>query len=159
MAVKKWGFNSEVLHKMAEEFGGCVANGYEGATYSNAEFRRLIRECEEDIEYFLVNNLIPVEFEPDSPTTTCQPSENASFLMYVFLDKSDRQHLIGDLEEEFFLEMLPRFGSRQARLWFWSQAIRAIATRNTFCKWALRVPLAGGLFRVGEWIARKMIGS
>ncbi len=61
------------------------------------------------------------EFPADS-----RPPRSAEFLLYIFLSKKDRVAL-GDLEEDYRTEVLPKFGSRRAKLWYWSQVMRSIA--------------------------------
>jgi hypothetical protein len=80
------------------------------------------------------------------------PPTGAFFLLDLLLAKGDRQTVPGDLQEEFTTFILPRYGARRARFWFWTQTVRTIATRNPVCRWAL----VGGLARIGEWIFRKM---
>ena len=48
------------------------------------------------------------------------------FLLYLFLSKEQRESLPGDLEEEFITVIVPKFGLRQAKLWYWSQVLRSI---------------------------------
>lgn len=78
------------------------------------------------------------------------PPSWATFMMYCFLGKSDRETIAGDLEEEFTTDVLPKLGPGRARVWFWTQAIGAIARQNPLCRWLL--------IGVGEWIARKLGG-
>jgi hypothetical protein len=80
------------------------------------------------------------------------PPSGACFLLDVFLAKADRAVLAGDLREEFTTSILPKYGTKRARLWFWTQTVRTIATRNPVCRWIL----VGGLVRLGEWIFRKI---
>jgi hypothetical protein len=82
------------------------------------------------------------------------PPSVACFLLDLLLAKADRAAIPGDLAEEFTASILPKYGARRARLWFWTQTVRTIATRSPVCRWAL----VGGLVRVGEWIFRQ-IGS
>jgi hypothetical protein len=82
------------------------------------------------------------------------PPIGACFLLDLLLSKADRAVLPGDLEEEFTTSVLPRYGVRGARFWFWTRTVSTIATRNPICRWVL----VGGLVRIGEWIFRK-IGS
>ena len=46
----------------------------------------------------------------------------ATFLL-LLIPKKDRDNLVGDLEEEFFTRMLPRYGPKSARRWYWEQVI------------------------------------
>ena len=82
------------------------------------------------------------------------PPKSACFLLDLFLSKPDRQSIPGDLVEEFEMSILPKYGPRRARFWFWAQAARAIAERNRLSRWML----VYGLGRVAEWIF-KAIGS
>jgi hypothetical protein len=81
------------------------------------------------------------------------PPIGARLLLDLLLSKDDRNAIPGDLEEEFGTK-LAKYGPNGARLWFWCEAVRTIATRNPICRWLL----VGGLVRIGEWIFRK-IGS
>jgi hypothetical protein len=80
--------------------------------------------------------------------------DRACFLLDLLLSKADREEIPGDLEEEFWTSILPKYGPARARFWFWTQTLRTIATRNRLCRWLL----IGGLARVGEWILRKIGG-
>ena len=77
----------------------------------------------------------------------------ASFLLYLLLNKSDRETIPGDLDEEFTTVILPAFGPGRAWLWYWVQAIRTIAYRNILCRWLL---IGGGILKVGEWITLRI---
>jgi hypothetical protein len=77
----------------------------------------------------------------------------AEYLMCLFLNKEDRQKIAGDLEEEFATFILPKFGNRQAKLWYWTQALSAIAWRNPVCRWLIA---SGGLVAIGRWLWWKL---
>jgi hypothetical protein len=92
------------------------------------------------------------------PTVLLQPTPKppavpigACFLLDLFLAKADRDSIPGDLEEEFTTSILPRYGARRARFWFWKQTICTVAIRNPIC----RRLLVGAWLRFGEWIFRK----
>jgi hypothetical protein len=87
-------------------------------------------------------------------TRSVGPPERASYLLYLFLVRADRQTIPGDLEEEFTLIILPRFGPRRARIWFWSQTIKTIAFRNLLCRWLL----VGSIVKLAEYIQHKVGG-
>jgi hypothetical protein len=82
------------------------------------------------------------------------PPNGAFFVLDLLLSKTDRAVLPGDLEEEFTTSILPNYGARRARFWFWTQTVRTIARRNPVCRWIL----VGGLMRLGEWISRQIGG-
>src|SRR5262249_12728136 len=49
----------------------------------------------------------------------------ATFLL-LLIPKKDRENLVGDLEEEFLTILLPRYGARRARIWYWEQVILSL---------------------------------
>jgi hypothetical protein len=59
-------------------------------------------------------------------TKRAVPPAAAHFLLYLFLPKEYRAPMIGDLVEEFEEDLLPVFGVRCARIWFWKQTITSI---------------------------------
>ncbi len=50
----------------------------------------------------------------------------AEMLLHLFLPRSMREYAIGDLEEEFRTIVLPKFGPRFARRWYWLQVARSV---------------------------------
>jgi hypothetical protein len=73
----------------------------------------------------------------------------AEYLLYLFLSKKDREHLIGDLAEEY-LEVRAKFGQRAANFWYYKQVISSIWPLS---RKAVRWTLIAG---VGEWVRRHM---
>ncbi len=73
----------------------------------------------------------------------------AEYLLYLFLSKRDREHLIGDLSEEY-MEVRAKFGRRAANVWYYKQVVTSI--------WPLsRKAVRWGLVAwVGEWVRRHM---
>lgn len=59
-----------------------------------------------------------------------RPPNNANKLLFLFLPPKARESVPGDLEEEFNEIILPRFGHRYARSWYWFQVLRSIAYYN-----------------------------
>ena len=47
-------------------------------------------------------------------------------LLYLFLPKACREHVPGDLEEEFWTVVAPKFGPGYARAWYWLQVARSV---------------------------------
>ena len=84
-----------------------------------------------------------------------QVPASASFLLYLFLNKKDRQTIPGDLQEEFQTTILPQFGPRRAKLWYWSHTLTNIAYRNPIIKWALA---GGGILKLTDWLIRRISG-
>jgi hypothetical protein len=82
------------------------------------------------------------------------PPAEACFLLDLLLANADRITIPGDLEEEFTVSILPKYGARRASFWFWTQTVRTIATRNPICRWIL----VGGFLRIAEWVFRKTGG-
>jgi hypothetical protein len=79
------------------------------------------------------------------------PPRAAGFLLDLLLAKADRYAVPGDMEEEF-ASKLAKYGPAGARLWFWGETGRTIATRNPICRWIL----VSGLARLVEWIFRQL---
>jgi hypothetical protein len=79
------------------------------------------------------------------------PPRWAECLLYLLLEKRARDHLPGDLEEEFRTVMRPKFGERYARRWYCFQVLRSLwpLLRNASVKWL-------GLGFAAEWIVRKI---
>ena len=80
-------------------------------------------------------------------------ASTARYLLDLLLGNADRQVIPGDMQEEFAAK-LAKYGPRGARVWFWAETVRVIATRNPICRWIL----VAGLMRFGNWIMR-MMGS
>jgi hypothetical protein len=55
-----------------------------------------------------------------------EPPTLATYLAYLALPKRDRDPIIGDLREEYVLDVLPKFGKRKADLWYCWQVIHSI---------------------------------
>jgi hypothetical protein len=55
-----------------------------------------------------------------------QPPRAGEFLLYFFLPRKDRRTIPGDLCEEYFTIMVPKFGERVARIWYWKQVLSSI---------------------------------
>lgn len=63
---------------------------------------------------------------PAVTSRTARPPRWAEYLLHLVLDRDQRIAVAGDLFEEFFCEILPRFGERAARLWYAKQAVSSI---------------------------------
>jgi len=50
---------------------------------------------------------------------------NAEFLLYLFLDPTNCDAIVGDLEERY-RKILGKFGKHRANFWYWTQAIRSV---------------------------------
>lgn len=61
-----------------------------------------------------------------APRVSNSPPVSAKFLL-LLLPRRYRETLIGDLEEEFTLIVLPQYGVRRARYWYWWQVLVSIA--------------------------------
>ena len=92
---------------------------------------------------------------PDTESARQVPPVSADYLLHVFLARRNRRETIGDLTEEFHEDVLPRFGARAARLWYWKKALTAIMERNPIAR---RILVGGGLLKAGEWIWKAFAG-
>lgn len=64
-----------------------------------------------------------VESHPDQP-----PPKLGEKALLLLLPRRSGQALVGDLREEWTSFVLPQYGLRFARRWFWVQAIRSLAS-------------------------------
>lgn len=56
---------------------------------------------------------------------TTHPPRTAEQILYLILNKADREHIPGDLHEEYG-QLVKRFGIRYARVWYWKQVLWSI---------------------------------
>jgi hypothetical protein len=65
-----------------------------------------------------------------------QPPKSAEYLAYLFLPRTDRDTLLGDLTEEYPY-IVAKFGSRGANVYFYKQVVCSIwpLVRKTVIKW------------------------
>lgn len=54
------------------------------------------------------------------------PPRLGEYLLYLVLPPKDRECVPGDLAEEYSTIILPKFGRRKAKLWFWQQVVTSI---------------------------------
>jgi hypothetical protein len=72
-----------------------------------------------------------------SGATAPVPPHYAEWLLFLFLTADQRKHVPGDLSEEFHDIILPKFGAKRARRWFWFQTARSIA--DNVGSWPMRL--------------------
>lgn len=83
------------------------------------------------------------------PNIKGQVSPRAPRFALLLIPKRNREHLIGDLEEEYQTVVLPVYGPFRAGLWYWAQTL-----------WAIGPYLWQGFKRVLGWAAIvKLIGG
>ncbi len=62
------------------------------------------------------------------------------------MPKRDREYILGDLEEEFRTDFLPKFGPEKARRLYWWHAVRSVfAVALGRVRWLIRVAAVGWL--------------
>ena len=61
---------------------------------------------------------------------TPHPPRLARAILRVLLRGEERDVILGDLDEEYYTDMLPRLGSTAARRWYWRQVLASVATRQ-----------------------------
>jgi hypothetical protein len=71
-------------------------------------------------------SLLGLSEQSDQETSTTQLPQGAEKLLYFILPKDLRESLPGDLEEEYRTIMLPKFGLRFARVWYWKQVVGSV---------------------------------
>jgi len=140
----------EAREKFAKTLGVCERE----ALFALIEAERQIRTQFLDPKQFEIkvraSTSVQFEIEVRAPSV---PPRSACFLLDLFLAKADRAVIAGDIAEEF-KEKLAVYTPTGARLWFWAETGRVIATRNPVCRWLLGY----GFGRLVEWIFRT-IGS
>lgn len=55
-----------------------------------------------------------------------QPPMWGERLLYLFLPKDQREYMPGDLAEEFRTLILPKYGTRYVRVWYWKQVFSSL---------------------------------
>ncbi len=66
----------------------------------------------------------------DNEVSNDDPPKRAEILLHAGLSKRDREHVIGDLDEDFRTLWQPNFGARTARRLYWAHAIRTVVAIN-----------------------------
>jgi len=73
------------------------------------------------------------------------PPKTAEYLLYLLLSREDREAMPGDLEEEYWTVILPKFGSRRAKFWYCCQVARSVGPI-----------LIGALDQTVDWVIKKL---
>lgn len=60
-----------------------------------------------------------------STNQSVHPPAHAKFLL-LLIPRKHREHLLGDLEEEYRLTVLPEYGPFKAKAWYWWQVVISI---------------------------------
>jgi hypothetical protein len=68
----------------------------------------------------LINDWVSEPSVPKEEYKQAVPPLNAEFLLYLFLDKNEREIVVGDFIESYS-HVLSRFSKRRADLWFYKQ--------------------------------------
>jgi hypothetical protein len=51
------------------------------------------------------------------------PPQHAELLLHYALPRARREEILGDLEEDYYTEWLPKFGPREAQRLYWCNAV------------------------------------
>jgi len=86
-------------------------------------------------------------------TTLISPPKTGEKILYLFLSKDARKHIPGDLEEEFTTIILPKFGPRYARIWYWKQVFFSLVPiiQGRMVKWGTIAWAA----KAAEWVSSR----
>lgn len=76
------------------------------------------------------------------------PPKGAKFAL-LMIPQKNREHLIGDLEEEYRTIVLPEYGRFRANIWYWVQTVQAVG----FYIWPF-VKRVLGMAAIGKVIGR-----
>lgn len=80
--------------------------------------------------------------QPKEATVTADlkatPPKRAEYLAYLFLPRTNRENLLGDLTEEY-PSIVAKFGKRGAQVYFYKQVVWSIwpLVKNSVIKWGL----------------------
>jgi hypothetical protein len=83
------------------------------------------------------------------------PPLAADYLLSLSLSRRNKSETIGDLTEEFHEEIVPAFGLKAARFWYWKKAFSAIMERNPIAR---RFLIGGGVLKAGEMMWKLFSG-
>jgi hypothetical protein len=100
------------------------------------------------VRHFLRGTFKHGQGRRDTPTVQrTDVPRTAEYLLYLFLAKDDREAMPGDLEQEFRVTILPKFGRWRAVVWYWKQAL-----------WSIRAIVVFRLLRIGiiAWAIESM---
>ncbi len=73
-----------------------------------------------------IEELGSLQSKPKETDSLIPPPMHANLLLSFCLSRTEREHILGDLEEEYRKYILPRFGFQKARMWYWWQVITSI---------------------------------
>lgn len=79
--------------------------------------------------------------------------KTAEKLLYIILPKSAREHLPGDLEEEYRTTILPKFGLRYAKIWYWKQVVGSIGP--ILRSQLLKLMGFASVAKVAQWVSQR----
>lgn len=82
------------------------------------------------------------------------PPRKAELVLRFLLPKDARESLLGDLEEEFRTIMVPKYGLRTAKVWYWKQVAASVwpVFRSVLGKW-IAVAWFG---KLAAWLTSKL---
>ena len=82
---------------------------------------------------------------PEELKEAVNPPQSAELLLHL-MPKRDREYILGDLEEDFRTDFLPKFGPEKARRLYWWHAVRSVlAVVLGRVRWLIRVAAVGWL--------------
>lgn len=93
------------------------------ATIRGAAHGRTLEQIEEEVT---TTAKVPGNVPSLAPKVKPEPPLNACYFLSLVLSPCDRQAIVGDLNQEYWTYIVPEFGERRARLWFWTQTAKSI---------------------------------
>lgn len=73
------------------------------------------------------------------------PSKRAELFLYFLIPREKRDVIIGDLVETYNTIMIPKFGVKKARFWFWFQTVLNVFSILKL-RWIMLIALGKSLF-------------
>ena len=114
------------------------------------EWRKLVRYIRNIESHTLNEHAYGVA---DQIQAASELPKTAEKLLYIILPKSAREHLPGDLEEEYRTTILPKFGSRYAKIWYWKQAVGSIGP--IIRSQLLKLLGFASVAKVAQWVSQR----
>jgi hypothetical protein len=79
------------------------------------------------LAFLVINGFCGVLIEFLDSTRNNHPPRWARFIA-LMIPRQHREHLLGDLEEEFYTVLVPEFGNFTAKLWYWWQVLASVSS-------------------------------
>lgn len=84
-----------------------------------------------------------------------KPPSRAEFILQLFLPMADRRAMIGDLAEEYCDYVVPKYGCKKAKLWYWTQVVKSFIP-SLWMRF-LKIAAIGWLLKFTNALIKKLV--